>query len=94
MAHTKSAKKRLRQSEKRRLRNRAYRSRIKTFEKKYLLAISQRDLQSARSLLSEVFSAIDKAVQAGVLHWATGNRKKSRLAQKLSALQRTVQVAA
>ena len=78
MPNTKSAKKRLRQSEKRRLRNRSYKSRIKTLEKKYLATLATGD--------REVFSAIDKAVKAGVIHWATGDRKKSRLSSKLGQL--------
>ena len=86
MPNTKSAKKRLRQSEKRRLRNRSYKSRIKTLEKKYLATLATGDREAAEKALSEVFSAIDKAVKAGVIHWATGDRKKSRLSSKLGQL--------
>lgn len=88
MAHTKSAKKRARQSQKRRLRNKAYKSRIKTFEKKYLELLDTGKLDEAKKMLKEVFSAIDKATKAGVIHWATGDRKKSRLASKLSNISK------
>jgi small subunit ribosomal protein S20 len=76
----------MRQNEKRRLRNRAVKQRIRKLVKQYLAVVSQGDKEAAQKAFSEVVSALDKAVKYGVLHWATADRKKSRLAHRLNAL--------
>lgn len=71
MPNLPSAKKRLRQDEKKRLRNKAVKTRIKTETKK---AAEGGDLKSA-------FSAIDRAASKGVIHPNAAARRKSRLAR-------------
>ncbi len=77
-----SAEKRVRQSEKRRLRNRALKTRIKNTIKKLMAAESREEKEK---LLQEAYSLIDKAVKKHVLHKNTAARKKSRLAKLLAA---------
>ncbi len=76
MANIKSAKKRIRQNEKRRLRNKSYKSFLKTITKKYL---KEKDPEKKKELLKKVYSAYDKAVSKGILHKNTVARKKSKL---------------
>ena len=84
MANTKSAYKRIEIAERNRLRNKAYKSTVKTLIKKTLISISALDkdnLSSVIALMSSSYSKIDKAVQKGVLHSNNGNSKKSSLSK-------------
>jgi small subunit ribosomal protein S20 len=86
MANIKSAEKRIEVSERNRLRNKAYKSTVKTLMKKSLLAISNLNNSNSKpvqELISLTFSKIDKAVQKGVVHSNNGNAKKSRLSRYL-----------
>lgn len=92
MANTKSALKRAEIAERNRLRNKAYKSAVKTLMKKYLSAVetyaanpSAESKQEVLSHMSAAYSKIDKAVKRGVLHPNNGARKKSKLAKKLKA---------
>ncbi len=91
MPHTKSAVKRLRQNEKRRLRNRWFRGRARTFMKKARKAIEAGDLENARQFAHLAIKALDKAAEKGVLHKNTVARYKSRLMKRLNALERQAQ---
>lgn len=82
MPHHKSAKKRMRQDEKRRARNRAVKSQVKTAIKKVLQAVGK---EEAPELLRQAESVIDRAAKKGVIHWRAAARKKSRLARKVRA---------
>ena len=81
MANTKSAIKRNRQNERRRLRNRAVRSKLRTALK------VARAVQGAeqRPIVQEALRTLDKAVSKGVIHPNTAARKKSALARRLVA---------
>jgi len=82
VANTKSACKRIEIAERNRLRNKAYKSTVKTLLKKTLISIStlnQSNLSSVKSLVSLSYSKIDKAVQKGILHSNNGNSKKASL---------------
>ncbi|RME74499.1 MAG: 30S ribosomal protein S20 [Planctomycetota bacterium] len=79
MAHSKSAKKRIRQNEKRRLHNKALRSAAKTAIKKVMSAIEEGNLEEAKKLLPYAQKKIDKACKRNVIHKNNGARKKSRL---------------
>ena len=90
MANSKSAIKRIRTAERNRLRNKAYKSAIRTLMKKYFNAVESYqaeptpdNLQTARSSMSVAYSKIDKAVKRNVLHKNNGARKKARLAKSL-----------
>jgi len=81
VANTKSAVKRIRQNERRRLRNRAVRSKLRTTLK------VARAVQGPeqRATIEEALRTLDKAVSKGVVHPNTAARKKSALARRLVA---------
>ena len=81
MANTKSAIKRIRQNERRRLRNRAVRSKVRT-ALKVARAVEGTE---KRSTIEEAIRFLDKAVTKGVIHRNTAARKKSKLARRLVA---------
>lgn len=83
MANHKSAKKRARQSEVKRLRNRSVKSQVKTAVTK-LRALVATDTDAAAASLKGAASTIDKAAKKGVLHRNTARRKISRLARLLN----------
>lgn len=88
LANIKSQIKRMRQNEKRRLRNRIFRGRARTMVKKVRQAIESGDVESARQALREAVSALDKAAEKGILHKNNAARRKSRLMRRLAALEK------
>ena len=86
MPNHKSAKKRVRQNEKRRLINRSNRSTVRTQIKKLRTALTGGDQAQPLELLNPTISAIDKAVNKGLLHKNTAARYKSRLTGHVNAL--------
>ena len=81
MANTKSAIKRIRQNERRRLRNRAMRSKIRGTVK----AARAAEGTARVAVVLEAIRVLDKAVSKGVIHRNTAARKKSALARRLVA---------
>ena len=81
MATTKSAIKRIRQNERRRVRNRAVRSKVRT-ALKVARAVEGTE---KRATIEEAIRFLDKAVTKGVIHRNTAARKKSKLARRLVA---------
>ncbi len=79
MANHRSAIKRHKQSEKRRLRNQAIKSSIKTATKKVREAIKRGNAEEVRALLRDATVLLDKAVTKGVLHRNNASRRISRL---------------
>ena len=79
MPNHKSAEKRVRQNEKRRQVNRNNRSSLRTQIKKLRSALAGSDNQQSQDLLVPTISAIDKAVNKGILHRNTAARYKARL---------------
>ena len=86
MAHHKSAKKRIRQIEKRTEINRARMSRVRTFIKKVEAAIAGGDKPAAQEALRQAQPEIHRGVTKGVLHRNTAARKLSRLAARVNSL--------
>lgn len=74
-----SSLKRVRQNEKRRLRNLSYKSAIKTYIKKTKKFLLEKNFEEAEKYLKMAIKKIDTAKSSGVLHRNTANRKKSRL---------------
>ncbi|AIE88168.1 30S ribosomal protein S20 [Fimbriimonas ginsengisoli] len=81
MANTKSSKKDLRRSAKRRVRNLATRSALKTYVKKARVAATAGTPEVAQSALVAAVSALDKASQRGIIHKNQAARRKSRIAK-------------
>jgi small subunit ribosomal protein S20 len=80
---TASAKKRLRQGDKRRLRNRVYRSRAGTYIKRANQLIDEGKSEEAVSVVQLAVGALDRASQQGVLRKRNAARRKSRLYRRL-----------
>jgi small subunit ribosomal protein S20 len=78
-----SALKAHRQNVKRRDHNRQFRSKLRTGLKAIRAAIDGGDLDSARGMLTETQSLVDKMAAKGIIHRNTASRYKSRLGAKL-----------
>ena len=85
MAHSLSAKKRIRQSIKRRAHNRARKEQIKESVKSFAAAITGGAFDKAETALREVAKRLDKVAAKGTIHKNTAARKRSRLAKRLNA---------
>ena len=86
MPNNASTIKRLRQDKVRNLRNRAMKSEIKTWTKKTLAAIEQKDKDAATTCLRTTQSKLDKAAKKGVMHANTVARRKALLMRRLKAI--------
>ena len=86
MAHHKSAKKRIRQIERRSEVRGARTSRIRTFMKKVETAIASGDKTAAQAAFQEAQPEIHRGVVRGILHRNTAARKLSRLSARIKAL--------
>lgn len=84
MPNTKSAQRRMRNSARKHLQNRSIKSRLHTLERSYLNLLGAGKRDDATKALRDVTSAFDKAAKSGVVHRATADRKKSRLALRLA----------
>jgi small subunit ribosomal protein S20 len=88
VANSKSATKRIQIAERNRVRNKVYKSSVRTLMKKFFSSVESYSRQPSEETKQEIFnqmattySRIDKAVKRGVLHANNGARKKSRLAR-------------
>ncbi|HEY8552530.1 MAG TPA: 30S ribosomal protein S20 [Thermaerobacter sp.] len=86
MPNTRSARKRVRQAERNRLRNKMYKTRIKTAIRRLEEALAGGDQTAIEAALRRAMSAIDRAAVRGAIHRNTAARKKSRLMQRLKKL--------
>ena len=88
MANTKSAQKRIRQTESRRLRNRWFRGRARRAVTEARAALEAGEVEAAKVETLEAIQALDRAAGKGVLHPNNAARRKSRLMKKLAALEK------
>ncbi|GIM28106.1 30S ribosomal protein S20 [Clostridium polyendosporum] len=86
MANIKSAKKRIRVSEKKTLVNKIVKSALKTAIKKFEVAVAASNADEAKVSFTGAVKALDMAASKGVIHKNMAARKKSRLAAKLNAM--------
>ena len=96
MANSKSALKRVQIAERNRLRNKNYKSAVRTLMKKYFIAVdgytanpTPEQKQEVLTQMSATYSKIDKAVKRGVFHPNNGARKKSRLSKRFKQVVET-----
>lgn len=87
MANHKSALKRIRQNEKRRLHNRVYRNRARTLVKAARTAIGDGELDAAKAATRTAIRDLDMAASRGTIHPRNAARRKSRLRKQLAALE-------
>ncbi len=83
---SKSVRKRIRQTKKRTLRNRAAKSMLKTLVKKVESEVAGKNTEGAKTALSEVISAVDKAKAKRIVHKNTASRKVSQLTRLVNFL--------
>ena len=83
MPITKSAKKALRQSIKRKAKNLIYKKKIKSSLKKVRGLVSEKKAKEAESLLPQVYKLLDKAAKTGLIKKGAAARKKSRIAKSI-----------
>ena len=83
-----SALKRNRQNEKRRARNRAIRSQVRTRVREAEKTVAAKDVPAAEAQLRTAITALTKAGSKGVMHRNTVSRHVSRLSKKVSALKK------
>ncbi len=76
-----------RNSEKRQMRNRAVRSRAKTFITRAEKLVFTGEMESAQAAVAESISALDRAAEKGIIHPNNAARRKSRLMKKLNQAQ-------
>jgi len=86
MANIKSAKKRIRQEQKRTDTNRARMSRVRSYVRKVEDAIGGGDKKAAEAALHAAMPELQRGVTKGVLHKNTASRKISRLSKRVKAL--------
>lgn len=88
MANHFSALKRARQTVRRTAANRANRSRLRSSLRQLRESLAKGDKQTAEQAFRQTVSALDKAIQKGVIHENTASRYKSRLSVRLKALSK------
>lgn len=86
MANIKSAKKRIKVIEKKTLRNKMIKSKVKTETKKLIGAVEANDKAAAAAQLLVVISEIDKAKSKGIFHKKTASRKVARLTKLVNKI--------
>ena len=87
MAHSLSAKKRIRQNLKAKARNRARKEGIKVQTKSYLAALASGDVAKAETELKKTVQKLDKVASKNTIHKNAAARKRSRLTKRLNALK-------
>ena len=86
MANIKSAKKRILVTETKTARNKAIKSKVKTYVKKVETAVEKKDVEAAKVALKEASSVINKAGSKGIYHKNTCARKISRLTKAVNEI--------
>lgn len=86
MANSRSALKRARKTQRQTLRNKALKSRVKTYRKRVVTAIESGDAKAATDALGELSSAADKAGRSRVIHPNAASRLKSLYTKRIAAL--------
>ena len=86
MPNIKSAAKRVRTSEKDRLRNLEAKSGIKSIRKRFFEAVDKKEKESAAKLYTQYCSALDKTAKKGIIGKNTASRRKARAAEKIRGL--------
>ncbi len=89
MAHSLSAKKRIRQNVKQRARNRSRKELVKVELKAFTIAVATGDPSKATDALNKVTSRLAKVASKGTIHKNTAARKRSRLAKRVNAMRKT-----
>lgn len=84
MAITKSAKKALRQSLRKRTRNSKKKVEMKKLLKEFNVFVSQKKIDEAKKILPKIYKTLDKAAKIGLIKKNAAARKKSRITKSIS----------
>ena len=84
MANTSSAKKRIRSSERRRIRNRQFDAAARTYIRRTRKLIDEGEIEAATGMAYMAIKTLDKASSKGVIHPKNAARRKSRLMKRLA----------
>ncbi len=84
MANIKSALKRIRSSERKRIRNKPVRTALKTYVKMANTRVATADIDELADAVVRAISALDKAANKGVIHRNQAARRKSRLMKRFN----------
>lgn len=87
MAITKSAKKAIRQTKKRRTRNLSYLTKLRSLIKEAKSFVAQKKAKEAVDMLPKVYQALDKAAKVGVIKKNNASRKKSRITKLITKIK-------
>lgn len=87
MPNTKQQEKRMRQAEKRRVRNKSRKSEIKTYIKRFDEALQRGNRDEGEEYLNKSIKALDKAASDGIIHKNNAANRKSRLMAKYNKSQ-------
>lgn len=87
MPNIKSAEKRVKIIEKKTAENKAVKSKIATYIKKFKLAVANKDLAASEVAFEDVVSLMDKAAAENVIHKNSANRKKAHFAKMLDSIK-------
>jgi small subunit ribosomal protein S20 len=88
LANTRSAKKRIRQTQRRRLHNRVFRTRARTAVREARVAAKSGDGAETKAKVEQAVSELDRAASKGVIHRNNAARRKSRLMKKQAGAQK------
>lgn len=88
MANIKSQKKRILTNEKRRQRNQAVKSELKTYVRRTREAIAEGEVEKAQEELRAASRKLDKAVSKGVIHKNQAAQRKSKLATQVNKMDK------
>lgn len=86
MAHSLSAKKRIRQNAKRRAQNRGRKQELKTALRSFTETVAAGDAAKSKEVLRSTIKTIDRIAAKGTIHRNTASRRKSRLQKRVNAL--------
>jgi small subunit ribosomal protein S20 len=89
LANTKSAIKRIKQNHKRRLRNRLFTGRARTFVRHARSSMETGTPEDARTATLAAISALDKAAEKGIIHKNNAARRKGRLMHRLAQMEKS-----
>lgn len=87
MANTAQARKRAKQAEKRRRHNASFRSMVRTYIKKVIIAVETKDYDKATVAYNEAVPVLDRMADKGIIHKNKAARHKSRLNDSIKALR-------
>jgi small subunit ribosomal protein S20 len=82
-----SAEKRHRQSEERRIRNKAVKSAVRTSAKKFVVLAQKKEVDGAEAALKEMIKKIDSAARKGIIKKNAASRKKSRMQRLFNSIK-------